>query len=237
MPENYILDGINKYAVIVAGGSGTRMGLPVPKQYISLGGKPIVMHTIERFYAADATIQIILVLPENDIDFWAELCNKYNFNIPITLAVGGATRYDSVKSGLSYIQQDGLVAIHDAVRPFVTEKIIRESYQQAAIWGNAVTTVALKDSIRVVDDGLSQSTDRRMFRLVQTPQTFRCSVIQQAYKVVANDGELTDDASVAEMSGVSIHTIEGSYTNIKITTPDDLIFAEAICQKEIITEK
>lgn len=216
-----------EYALIVAGGKGTRIKTKIPKQFIELKGKPILLHTIEAFYRYSDTIEIVLVLPEDDVEIWEAICKKFNFNKPIILQKGGETRFQSVKNGLSKIEGPGLVAIHDGVRPLVSEDIIGASFHLAAVHQSAVAAVRLKDSIRMTDQDNTKAVDRSRFRLIQTPQTFDIALIKQAYEM-KEDASLTDDASVAEKSGHVISLFEGSYENIKITTPEDLIVAEAL---------
>lgn len=220
------------FAIIVAGGSGSRMKSDVPKQFLLLNGKPILQRTIEQFLAVShlgtqsdqqTTIQIILVLPTRDLITWQTLCEQYNFYPPIQTVAGGATRFQSVRNGLHAIDAvKGLVAVHDGVRPFVSPAIIQNSFEIAARTGSAVTCVPVKDSVRVVDaNGLSQAVDRSRYRLVQTPQTFELNSFRQAFQV-DEQPFFTDCASVMEYSGFPVTLIEGSYENIKITTPDDL---------------
>jgi len=216
-----------EYALIVAGGKGTRIKTKLPKQFLELKGKPILLHTIEAFYRYSEKMEIILVLPEDDFEIWEAICKKFNFNKPIILQKGGETRFQSVKNGLSKIEGPGLVAIHDGVRPLVSEDIIGASFHLAAVHQSAVAAVRLKDSIRMTDQDNTKAVDRSRFRLIQTPQTFDIALIKQAYEM-KEDASLTDDASVAERSGHVISLFEGSYENIKITTPEDLIIAEAL---------
>lgn len=216
---------MKKYALIVAGGSGSRMKSLLPKQFIEINGLPILMHTMLKF--DDQVDEIILVLPETDFITWENLTQKYNFKIKHKIAKGGQTRIESVQNGLDFIPNEpSLVAIHDGVRPFVHLSIIRNSFEVALKKGNAVVTVPLKDSIRQITENGNQSLDRNQFRLIQTPQTFQTQLIKKAYKQ-QNINHLTDDASVAENMGLEIHLIEGDYQNIKITTPEDLIVAKA----------
>lgn len=216
-----------EYALIVAGGKGTRIKTKLPKQFLELKGKPILLHTIEAFYRYSEKIEIVLVLPEDDFEIWEAICKKFSFNKPIVLQKGGETRFQSVKNGLSKIEGPGLVAIHDGVRPLVSEDIIGASFHLAAVHKSAVAAVRLKDSIRMTDQDNTKAVDRSRFRLIQTPQTFDIALIKQAYEM-KEDASLTDDASVAERSGHVISLFEGSYENIKITTPEDLIIAEAL---------
>jgi 2-C-methyl-D-erythritol 4-phosphate cytidylyltransferase len=220
--------GKSKYALIVAGGSGTRIGTDVPKQFIPLGSKPILMYTIQRFADYSKDLQIILVLPSSQIPEWEKLTKEYSFSIKVKIVAGGATRFQSVKNGLDSIPEpEGLVAIHDGVRPFVNRAIIDNSFLSASKFGCGISSVALKDSIRYVNKDINRSEDRGKFRLIQTPQTFQLSLIKKAF-LTKESADFTDDASVLEHSGNSIHLIEGAYENIKITTPEDLVISEAI---------
>ncbi|GAB1444899.1 MAG: 2-C-methyl-D-erythritol 4-phosphate cytidylyltransferase [Cyclobacteriaceae bacterium] len=216
-----------EYALIVAGGKGTRIKSKLPKQFLELNGKPILLHTVEAFIRYSKNIPIILVLPEDDFPIWRSICARFHFDRPILLQMGGETRFQSVKRGLDLINGDGLVAIHDGVRPLVSEDIIAASFHLAAVHKTAVAAVRLKESIRMTDIDATKAMDRSRFRLIQTPQTFDVNLIKQAYKI-KEDLSLTDDASVAEKSGHSISLFEGSYRNIKITTEEDLIVAEAL---------
>jgi len=216
-----------EYALIVAGGKGTRIKTKLPKQFLELNNKPILLHTLEVFYRYSEKIRIVLVLPEDDFEIWNAICEKFGFNKPIILEKGGETRFQSVKNGLTRIEGPGLVAIHDGVRPLVSEDIIGASFRLAAVHKSAVAAVRLKDSIRVTDQDNTKAVDRSRFRLIQTPQTFDIDLIKQAYQI-KEDVSLTDDASVAEKSGHVISLFEGSYENIKITTHEDLIIAEAL---------
>jgi 2-C-methyl-D-erythritol 4-phosphate cytidylyltransferase len=216
-----------EFALVVAGGKGTRIKTKLPKQFLELNGKPILLHTLEAFLRYSDEIQIVLVLPEDDFEIWNNICKKFNFNAPIILEKGGETRFQSVKNGLNKIDGPGLVAIHDGVRPLVSEDIIGASFRLAAVHQSAVAAVRLKDSIRMTDQDNTKAVDRSRFRLIQTPQTFDIDLIKRAYQI-KEDASLTDDASVAEKSGHVISLFEGSYENIKITTPEDLIVAEAL---------
>lgn len=212
------------FAIIVAGGSGSRMKSDIPKQFLLLNGKPILQHTIERFLEVVPASQLILVLPSGDWSIWETLCNEHNFHPPIQTVNGGATRFQSVRNGLQAIgASEGLVAVHDGVRPFISPEIIQASFETAVRTGSAVTCVPVKDSVRVVGaDGISQAVDRRQYRLVQTPQTFQLTAFRQAFKT-EEQVFFTDCASVMEYAGFPITLIEGSYENIKITTPEDLV--------------
>ena len=217
-----------EYAIIVAGGKGTRMKAKLPKQFLVLRGKPVLMHTLDAFFRYQPSIQVILVLPEDDIKLWESLCIQYHYNKKVTLVHGGETRFQSVRNGLKAIDgDDGLVAIHDGVRPLVSEDIIGASFRLAAVHDTAVAAVRLKESIRMTDQDNTKAMDRSKFRLIQTPQTFKVNLIKEAYQG-KEDSSLTDDASVAEKAGHIISLFEGSYENIKITTPEDMVVAEAL---------
>lgn len=216
-----------EYAIVVAGGKGTRIKSSLPKQFIELGGKPVLFHTLSAFHRYSASLTIILVLPVDDFTTWENLVAKHKFNVPVILQVGGDTRFQSVKRGLEKIKGNGLVAIHDGVRPMVSEDIIGASFRLAAVHGTAVAAVRLKESIRVTDQDTTRAVDRSKFRLIQTPQTFDVDLIKKAYEQ-KEDPNFTDDASVAERAGHSISLFEGSYENIKITTAEDLVVAEAL---------
>ncbi|MBX2956762.1 MAG: 2-C-methyl-D-erythritol 4-phosphate cytidylyltransferase [Cyclobacteriaceae bacterium] len=217
----------NEYALIVAGGKGTRIKSKVPKQFLDLDGLPILMHTINAFYKYSPAIKMVLVLPEDDFPLWEELCLLHDYHKPLILEKGGETRFQSVKKGLAKIETDGLVAIHDGVRPLVSEDIIGASFRLAAVHGSAVAAVRLKESLRMTDQDNTKAVDRSKFRLIQTPQTFSVELIKKAYEL-KEDVSLTDDASVAEKAGHTISLFEGSYENIKITTSEDLVIAEAL---------
>lgn len=221
-----------EYALIVAGGKGTRVKSKLPKQFLELNGKPILLHTIEAFFRYSDDIQIILVLPENDFPIWESIRERFKFTKTVVLQKGGDTRFQSVKNGLEKIEGTGCVAIHDGVRPLVSEDIIGASFRLAAVHQSAVAAVRLKESIRMTDQDTTKSMDRSRFRLIQTPQTFDIQLIKQAYQV-KEDASLTDDASVAERAGHLISLFEGSYENIKITTPEDLIVAEALLNAKV----
>ena len=217
----------NEYALVVAGGKGTRISSKTPKQFLELNGLPVLMHTLLTFYRYSQDITVILVLPEDDLQTWQSLCARYKFTQPLILQKGGETRFQSVKKGLEKIENDGLVAIHDGVRPLVSENIIATSFRLAAVHQSAIAAMPLKESIRMIDHDNTKAVDRSKYRLIQTPQTFSVSLIKKAYEM-QEDLSLTDDASVAENSGHVISLFEGSYENVKITTTEDLIIAEAL---------
>ncbi len=221
---------MKKIALILAGGSGKRMMRDIPKQFIELSGRPVLMHTIEKFrHVCD---EIMLVLPATQFDYWKKLCLMHQFNIPHVLVEGGDNRIQSVSNGLSIVKNESLIAIHDGVRPFIEESLIINAFEIAAKHGNAVLSVKLKDSIREVNQGKSVAKDRQNYVLIQTPQTFKSTTIKEAYKKLISENNetslFTDDASVAEYYGEDINLVEGSYRNIKITIPEDLIIAEVL---------
>jgi 2-C-methyl-D-erythritol 4-phosphate cytidylyltransferase len=221
------ITGPRKYAIIVAGGSGTRMNSPVPKQFLKLDGRPVLMHTISRFIETGLPIEIILVLPSNQLGYWDQLCHEYSFNVPLRIAEGGETRFNSVGNGLALIDTDGIVAVHDAARPLVNTKTILTAYKAAEMYGNAVPAVPLSDSIRQIDSTRSIAVDRSRYCKIQTPQCFDVAILKRAYSQEYRY-TFTDDATVAESIGERIHLIDGNMGNIKITTPEDLAIAEAL---------
>jgi 2-C-methyl-D-erythritol 4-phosphate cytidylyltransferase len=217
---------IVEYALIVAGGKGTRMGNDIPKQFLEIKGTPIIVHTVNAFRRYSTDIRIIVVLPATEMSTWQKLVSRYSMTA-IQAQTGGETRFQSVKRGLEMIREEGLVAIHDGVRPLVSEDIIAASFRLAAVHGSAVASVRLRESIRTIDQHGTRAVDRSQYRLIQTPQTFRTSLIKKAYEL-PEEPVLTDDASVAERSGHKISLFEGSYRNIKITSPEDLAIAQAL---------
>ena len=215
-------------AIIVAGGIGSRMQSQIPKQFMAIGGQPILMHTIRRFYEYNPAMQLVVVLPSGEIKKWQALCFTHVFDIKHTVIPGGTTRFGSVKNGLATITApDGVVAVHDGVRPFVPVAVIKQAFAVAAEKGTAVVAVALKESIRQVFETNSKAVDRSQYRLIQTPQCFRLPLLRQAYEL-PEEPTFTDDASVVERLGQPINLVEGGYENIKITTPEDLLWAETL---------
>ncbi|WP_261382196.1 2-C-methyl-D-erythritol 4-phosphate cytidylyltransferase [Mucilaginibacter achroorhodeus] len=222
------------YAVIVAGGTGSRMQSALPKQFIEIYGQPVLMHTIRAFFESSAAPQIILALNSNYHDLWAELCQRHSFTIPHTVIAGGETRFHSVKNALEIITEaNAIVAVHDAVRPLTSKQTIEESFRVAASNGTAVTAVKSRDSIRQLNGDISACLNRDEIYLVQTPQTFRASVLKEAYEQPYTS-LFTDDASVVEKAGYRINLIKGDHSNIKITFPEDVIIAEALLSKKAI---
>ena len=244
---------LKKYAIIVAGGKGLRMGGDLPKQFIPVEGRPVLMRTLDTFHACDPSIQLILVLPPDHQPYWQELCREYGFRVPHRIADGGATRFHSVQSGLALVgEADALVAVHDGVRPFVSHEVIGRCYAEAEAHGAVVPVVAVVETVRqlVSEDSeageprhpeaivncqssivnsRSVTVPRDAYRLVQTPQTFRAPLLRRAYEQPFCEA-FTDDASVVEALGHAVHLVEGNRENIKLTTPFDLIVARALVQ-------
>lgn len=219
------------YAIIVAGGSGSRMQATIPKQFLLLNGLPVLMHTIQAFYDSRSQPQIILVIPADAVSYWDELCKQYNFDTPHKVVSGGKTRFHSVKNGLDTITDiNAVVAVQDAVRPLTTVRIIDNSFIHATQHGNAVVAVKSRDSIRQVKNNVSASLIRDEIYLVQTPQTFQFAQLKKAYEQ-PYDAKFTDDASVVEETGIAIKLIDGDYCNIKITFPEDIAIAELLLKQ------
>lgn len=218
-----------RYAIIVAGGSGKRFGSEMPKQFLPLEGKAVLMRTIEKFDQAGATI--VVVLPAEHQQMWIDMCKESNFPITHTIANGGKTRFESVKNGIAAIENlcaSDLVAVHDGVRPLASVEMINRCYDTAQQSGSAIPVINPSDSIRqVLDDGSSKQLLRSSLRAVQTPQTFKAELLQGAYDVEESP-LFTDDASVVESAGHQVTLVEGEVTNIKITTPIDMIIASQI---------
>jgi len=217
---------MKKFVVIVAGGSGTRMGTEIHKQFLELNGKPVLMHTISVFYEWDNNCDIILVLPESQKTFSEELCLKHSFVVPLRLVSGGETRFHSVKNGLKQITEEGIVFIHDGVRPLVGAETLDRCLHSAETYGNAIPVLPVNESLRRKGKETSVAVDRSLYFSVQTPQTFQSAQILSAFSL-DYDPTFTDDASVAEKAGFPIFMVDGNRENIKITTPEDLIVAEA----------
>lgn len=218
--------------IIVAGGKGLRMGGEIPKQFIPIGGKPVLMHTVEAFYNFNNDIKIILVLPESHQAYWRELCERYSFNIPHKITTGGETRFHSVKNGLALIDE-GIVGVHDGARPFASKDLIKECFTQAETKKAVIPVIAATDSLReLLDNEKSKIIDRSKIVLVQTPQVFEVSTLKKAYEMEFND-TFTDDASVIEAMGIDVCLVKGENSNIKITTPIDLKIGELILQERV----
>jgi 2-C-methyl-D-erythritol 4-phosphate cytidylyltransferase len=215
------------YVVIVAGGSGKRMGAEVPKQFLELAGRPVLMHTIERFKSFNDLIEIITVLPEIQLRYWIDLQKKYSFNISHTLVKGGPDRFYSVRNGLDFVNIPGLVAIHDGVRPFVSIETIKNCFETAEKLGNAIPSVSPTETLRILNDQGTQPLNRMLVRQIQTPQVFNAELIKKAY-LQEYSPDFTDDATVLEKTGEKINLIEGNRENIKITNPEDLLFSKGL---------
>ena len=215
------------YSIIVAGGAGSRMGTNIPKQFLELAGKPVLMHTIERFRAFDESIEIIVVLPENQLEYWDFLQKEFSFSISHTIITGGNSRFFSVKNGLQSVEDSGLVAIHDGVRPLVSTATIKRCFDAAEKYGNAIPVVTPSDSLRMVTLQGSVAVNRQDIKIIQTPQVFKADLIKKAYRQEYTD-DFTDDATVLEKTGEKIHLVEGNRENLKITNPEDLIISAAL---------
>lgn len=216
---------IGRFVIIVAGGLGVRMGTSTPKQFLCINNKPILMHTIQKFYNYNNHINIIVALPNEHFSTWENLCLKYNFNIKHIIISGGDTRYQSVKNGLKKIKTKGLIAVHDAVRPLVSVKLIAHCFNEAFKNGNAIPYVGVNETVREIDEKTSKQLNRNNIKLIQTPQVFDSEMLQTAYKSPFKNN-FTDDASVVENAGYKLNLIEGEKQNIKITTDLDLKLAE-----------
>lgn len=216
--------------IIVAGGKGVRAGGELPKQFQSVGGVPMLMYTIRAFYQFDYRMRIVVVLPEGVEPFWKKLCEEHQFTVPHIVVTGGETRFHSVKNGLAEVSEEETVGIHDAARPFVTTDLIRRCFD--ASFENHCAVIPVIDevnSVRQLTETGSRVVDRKQLKLVQTPQVFPASQLKRAYETDF-DASFTDDASVAEKGGMKIQLVEGEETNIKITTPFDMVLAEYYCQ-------
>lgn len=224
-----------QYVIIVAGGKGLRMGADIPKQFLPVGGMPVLMRTVRAFREFNPGMKVILVLPKHQQEYWKELCGEYSFGEPCAIADGGETRFHSVKNGLALIPDDadGVVGVHDGVRPFPSAETISRVYDEAGRAGAAVPVVPVVDTLRHIsrDGGAGQDASvtvpRSEYRIVQTPQAFGIRLLKEAYRQEYTDF-FTDDASVAEHCGHRVALVEGNRENIKITTPFDLAVAEAI---------
>lgn len=215
----------HKYAIIVAGGSGTRMGSQLPKQFITIGDKPILYYTIQSFLDAYPDLEVIIVLPKDYLEVGQELLKDLDNNRIIWTA-GGITRFHSVQNGLKYIKhKDSIVFVHDGVRCMVNKELIQRCYEDTLNFGNAVPAVNATDSIRIMEGDNNKSVDREKVFIIQTPQTFRSDILLDAFKKEYNP-LFTDEASVVETNGIKIHLTEGDHQNIKVTRPIDLILAE-----------
>ena len=219
------------YVIIVAGGKGLRMGSDIPKQFLPIGGKPVLMRTMERFREYSPALQIILVLPKSQQDYWIKLCQKHNFTVAYQLADGGETRFHSVQHGLALIPDiaEGVVGVHDGVRPFPSIDVIKNCYETARTKKAVIPVIPVVETVRHLEGETSVTVPRNEYRLVQTPQCFDIQLLKSANRQPYNDG-FTDDASVVEAFGFAITLVEGNRENIKITTPYDLKIAEVLIE-------
>lgn len=223
---------MKRYAILVAGGKGLRMGGEIPKQFLPIAGRPVLMRTIDVFRKAYPDICIVLVLPKTQQEYWQELCEEYSFRVPLTIADGGETRFHSVSNGLAAITDDsqGIVGVHDGVRPFVSVETIRNCYEKAEVSEAVVPVTPVVETLRHLGkDGSSKTVSRDEYRLVQTPQTFSLSLLRKAYSQPYQPF-FTDDASVVEALGHGIELVEGNRENIKLTTPSDISYAEFLAE-------
>jgi 2-C-methyl-D-erythritol 4-phosphate cytidylyltransferase len=220
---------MDKIAVIVAGGSGKRMGSEIPKQFLLLAGQPVLMRTIKTFHDYDPELTIITVLPADQVRYWEMLCHNHRFKIPHKIVSGGTTRHNSVKNAMAGIKPGAIVAVHDGVRPLVSMALIQTCFDTAAILGNAIPVIDIPESIRSVDGEKSKSADRSAFRLVQTPQVFRSELLIRAFRQ-PYDPSFTDEANLVEADGNHIYLVKGQPSNIKLTTMLDIHIATAILE-------
>lgn len=210
--------------IIVAGGKGLRMGGDLPKQFIPLHGKPVLMHTMNVFHQWDSAADLLLVIPEEHDAYWKMLCQELNCTIPHRIVYGGGTRFHSVRNGLDETEGGGIIAVHDGVRPFVTQDVISSCFTIAETFGAAIPVVPVIESVREISEGGSHPFDRNRLCIVQTPQVFHADLLREAYRQ-SYDERFTDDASVVESTGHAIRLVDGNRENIKLTTPMDLQYA------------
>lgn len=223
-------------AIIVAGGSGTRFGAQMPKQFLELGGKPILMRTIEAFVGneRDGSFDVIVTLPADQFELWQQLCERHSFSVPHHIVAGGDSRWHSVKNALDSIVDAAdvdVIAVHDGVRPLVTAALIKRALDTARLHGSAIPVVTLNDSVRQLDGETSHALNRSSLRAVQTPQVFEAGLLMDAYRQPF-DALFTDDASVVERMGHSVALVEGDPQNLKITRPMDLALAEYLLNRD-----
>ena len=219
---------MKKHIIIVAGGKGLRMGGDIPKQFLPVCGKPVLMRTLEAFHAYDSSIHIILVLPVSQQAYWQDLCQEYQFTLAHDIANGGDTRFHSVKNGLALVEGEGLVGVHDGVRPFVSQEVITRCYEEASLKKAVIPVIGAVETVRHLTDEGSETVPRDQYKLVQTPQVFDVTLLRRAYQQEFTD-MFTDDASVVEALGEKVYLVEGNRENIKLTTPFDLKLAEMLC--------
>ncbi len=224
---------MKKYAIIVAAGSGDRMGTTVPKQFLPLRGKPVIWYSLSAFLDTYDDIEIVLVLPKNHMDTGRNIMQLSSDPARVMAIPGGATRFHSVQHGLQYVRQDSVVFVHDGVRCLVSKELIERCYQGALSFGSAIPVIASKDSVRLVQGQDNFPLERNLVKLVQTPQTFLSTLLLPAYAAPYQE-KFTDEATVVEAAGHPVHLVEGDSTNIKLTTPLDLALAERLLQDRIL---
>lgn len=230
MPKKLYFTTLTNLTIIVAGGSGSRMGAAVPKQFLPLGGRPVLMRTLDVFCSVP-DMRVVLVLPKAQIEAWQELCQKYDFKAEYDIALGGATRHESVSNGLALWRGEEVIGVHDGVRPVVSREFIARLFADAREFGSAIPVLPSVESVRLLlPDGTSRAEDRSKVMMVQTPQVFQASILKKAYAQPYTP-LFTDDASVVEADGVAVHLSEGLRGNIKLTTPDDMTAAEALISR------
>lgn len=225
------MNKVNQYAIIVAGGAGTRMGPGIPKQFLPLAGKPVLMHAISAFREAGPDIRIVVVLPIDQFERWSSLCLLHKFTEPYTLIEGGTTRFHSVQNGLNAVEGPGMVAVHDGVRPLIRPETIRRLYAEAVVHSCAVPAISPTDSLRWQDESGNRVIDRNFVKMIQTPQVFDLNKLKAAY-VHEYDNAFTDDATVWEKAGHVVYLTEGQPDNLKVTTREDLIIAEELLRRK-----
>ena len=221
---------MKRFAIITAGGIGKRMRTEIPKQFLLLGNSPILMHSIKRFYRFDNQITIILSLPQEYFNYWNNLCVQYHFEIAHKLVSGGETRFHSIKNALDLITEEGVVAVHDGVRPLVSSETVKRTFETAEKTGNAVAYCDITFSVRKIKGDTNVAVNRDFYKEIQTPQAFDVKALQKAYNSEYKEG-FTDDASVFEAAGHQIHLVKGNKENIKITSPEDIVIAEALLNR------
>lgn len=219
---------MKKHVIIVAGGKGLRMGGDIPKQFVPVGGKPVLMRTLEAFHAYDSSMHLIVVLPVTQQAYWKELCDSYRFTLPHEVADGGETRFHSVANGLAKVVGDGWVGVHDGVRPFVSQEVISRCYEEVREKKAVIPVIGVVETVRRLTAAGSETVPRDSYKLVQTPQVFEVDLLRRAYRQPYTDA-FTDDASVVEALGEQVYLVEGNRENIKLTTPSDLRMAEYLC--------
>jgi 2-C-methyl-D-erythritol 4-phosphate cytidylyltransferase len=218
---------MERSTIIVAGGTGKRMGATVPKQFLLLKGEPLLFHTLRAFHRFDPAMQLVLVLPQDHHATWDDLCAEHDFEVPHELVAGGAERFHSTQAGLAAVRHDGLVAVHDGVRPLLSSALIARCFAAAEEHGAAIPVVPISSSVRELTNEGSQPLDRSRLRAVQTPQCFRVPLLRRAFEL-PYDPAFTDEATLVERLGVDVHLVEGEDLNIKVTTPFDLQVAEGV---------